>query len=148
MHGLAKISEFSGLVHGALGPSESAPLGTTGLIWPHAIFRGVKRPLHDGLTNALGSDVLVYVTNPKNTYLWRRRREADVLVAEPSPRDSVFATYVSTDSAAVDAATNAMSRGPAEPVDGVVLFWEWIEAAADDKSLPAEHGSRYEERLL
>ncbi len=150
MKAWSKIGEFAGLVHGRLAPGRDGTQipGTAGLMRPTAVFRGLKRPLHDG-EGACDHDMLIYVTNPARSYEYAPRHMHNGLPeVTDKPIESVFTTFVSFRPEHVDAVVQSMVRPPAESVLGVVTFWEWTEASRLDLRLPYEYDSRYEERLV
>ena len=140
----AKIGEYVGLVHGNFLGSVR---GTTGLLKPTAIFKGLRRPLHHVTMNA-DHDVYIYVTNPEQNYCYPIRNrfgDSNVEFAE-KPIQSVFTTFVSLLKDHIDATMGGMADK--DSVDGVVLFWEWTEASAKDESVPYDSETRFDQRVL
>lgn len=147
MGGLAKIGEYAGLIHGRFGDDGSGyvPPGTTGLLRPLQIHRGLRRPLF-AIDQDIGPDVLIYVTDPPQTYAYRADGKFGGFPrAEPKPLQSVFTTFVSLDRQLVDATKASMQRAPLQPVDGVVLYWEWTVAHSGPGA--ASFLAGYEEQL-
>lgn len=151
MKAWTKIGEYAGLVHGsfALTSDGEGVVGTRGLLRPVAIFRGLRRPLHDGLGAGADRDVLIYVTNPPHSYTYEPRHQRRGLPEViDAPQNCVFTTCVSFKAEYVDAASEFMPEAGAESPQGSVLFWEWTEASRVNPRFPYEYDSRYEERLL
>jgi hypothetical protein len=146
----SKMGEYWGLVHGNFPANpefHDTPDGSAGLIRPTAIFQGVKRPLHDGIVAGDG-DILIYVTKPDRNYSIRHAREGDVIEEAVRPENAVFTTFVTFQPDKVDVVRADMPKAGVQPIDGLVLFWEWTEASSIDPRLPFDFGTRYEERLL
>lgn len=145
MGSMAKLGEYVGLVHGRF-PDGDFPPGTTGLIRPRRIFKGLKRPLHDGFSPA-DKEVVTYVTNPERNY--RLVRGATLSIREaPRPANAVFTTFVSFRPQVVDAVLQSVHQDLPDSVRGVVIHWEWTEASSKDPRLPHDYDTRYEEPLL
>jgi hypothetical protein len=144
-----KLGEYWGLVHGNPGPMPDgfAEVQTEGLKEPHAIFRGLKRPLHYLHPDA-DADIFIYVTCPDWTYYYRPSRHGDAVMPEIKPISSVFTTFVTFHGLHVDAALGAVEKTAPDRPTGVVLFWEWTEADPRDPRLPYDSGSRYGSRML
>lgn len=143
---LSKIGEYYGLVHGnpPVPPEGFEHCQTDGLKAPVAIFKGLKRPMHYGHPAADG-DVYIYVTNPEFTWGYHNSSHGDALLRAPKPIESVFTTYVSYESAHVDAASSSMRNNG--KFDGLVLFWEWTESARNEPHLPHDFEKRYAMRI-
>jgi hypothetical protein len=148
MGSMAKLGEYMGLVHGRFPLSEGKdfPSGTTGLMRPTRMFRGLKRPLNDGIANA-DSEVVVYVTNPPRNYRWIRGIKEDLIREAPIPSNSVFTTFVSFRPELIDAVRQNVRDGLPNTVQGIVLHWEWTEASQKNPRLPYDFEQRYEEPL-
>ena len=154
-----KVGEYLGLVHGRQ-PANPDPEARNrfpqpdyeGLLQPSAIFKGLRRPLHDGLVE-IGDDVLTYVCTPSFTCRHVHHRDfGPVLMKEQPPNDSVFTAYVSLDPNHLDGIEvgvhTLLSRVGAPTVGGVVFFWEWTERSRSKPTLPEDFANRYGPRLL
>lgn len=146
MGSMAKLGEYMGLVHGRF-PDGEYPPGTTGLLKPVRIFRGLKRSLDLGF-GQVGSEVMTYVTNPARNYRYVRGHGGDTIREVPVPGNAVFTTFVSFNPQILDAIPQSVHQTASQPIQGVVLHWEWTEASPTDPRLPIEHDARYEEPLL
>lgn len=146
MKAWAKVGEFAGLVHGRFGDAAEVT-GTTGLIRPSAIFRGLNRPLFDGQQHC-DKKMLVYVTTPSKTYEFGpKQRHVGCPVAEDAPGNAVFTTFVSFDPLHVDEALRAVQVAAPEGILGVVTHWEWTLASQARPTFPENYSQRYEEHL-
>lgn len=139
----AKLGEYAGLVHGncqeiASGSGELIDGGTEGLSSAIALFRGIKRPRLDIEKD---EQIYVYVLNPARTYIYRREEDAPRRAEKPVK--SVFVVYVE-----LQETLKSAEKAPSDiEIKGVVHFWEWVMASGDDKSLPKDHATRYDERV-
>lgn len=142
----AKMGEFAGLVHGVTVEQGSRVQHSDGLLAPTAVFRGLKRPLHN-LTSSADQLVYIYITNPPWTFkLSRQRRHEDApLERLPPPITSVFATYVTFEQDQIDAEFVDVAQRE-QPV-GLVVGWEWLEASNRTPNLPYDYDFRFDARV-
>jgi hypothetical protein len=142
------MGEYWGLVHGvSLDADGEKRQMSDGLLSPVAVFKGLKRPLHN-LTSDADRKVFVYFSNPQNTFNYPRANQysGGPLERKPAPIDSVFAVYVTFDRGHIDAECGSMSQDD-QPV-GLVVGWEWLEASSRVKSLPYDYDSRFDARVI
>jgi hypothetical protein len=144
----AKIGEFWGLVHGVVRVGEDATRQLSdGLLNPVAVFRGLKRPLHN-ITSDADAHVYIYIMNPDATYRFpiRDRFAGGELERLQPPMESVFATYVTFQQNHIDEECGLVAQG-VQPV-GLVVGWEWLEASMRTPSLPYDYDSRFDAKVF
>lgn len=124
-----------------------APIHTSGLKKPVAIYKGLKRPMHF-ITGHADSQILIYITTPKYTYRFKSTNSGNGLLKMQKPAQSVFTTFVSFALEHIDDARANVPQDEPEDIAGVVLFWEWTESSRSDSSLPFDAETRYSQRLM
>lgn len=137
----AKMGEYSGLVHGNIvEEQEDGSIndgGTNGLLDAHALFKGIKRPRIKPQGDA---HILVYVTNPTNSFVYPRHARAAKRV--PKPLNSVFVTYAELFEDGIDRTSYQVEA----EISGIVHMWEWVFCDPKEPTMPEESSSRYAER--
>jgi hypothetical protein len=146
------MGQFYGLVRGDhLG---DVPPTDTPLTKAYALYAGVLRAKH---ILPRDTNVLVYITNPPKSFIFRDATDIASEGLEETPRRGVFVTYVQTlDSLGKEQrdAELAANRGrPLDPsIDGLVLYWAWLWPTSNDEQ-PLPHidpnmkGGRYAHRI-
>ena len=137
-----RFAEFEGLVHGT-----AIPNGTLGLMIAAALFRGLRRPM---IADGHDENILVYVTNPMQTYRYPDPRQMGAAppAKEPPYPNAVFATYAEVSETAKRAQAIAAANGGTHlnPM-GMVYDWEWVLASVDNPAFPSDFKTRYLERM-
>ena len=143
----AKLGEYCGLIHGNVWGEAENQEGTSGLINPVAIFKGLKRPM---ISPGIDQSVYVYVTNPDVNYYWPEERKfsGEGPILAPVPVDSVFVTFVSFRKSDLDDVSESIAGTELRETDGVVMFWEWTKASPNVPQFPYDYDNRYVEQVL
>jgi hypothetical protein len=142
-----KIGEYLGLIHGNFGEDINVE-GTTGLLNPTAIFKGLRRPMRN---NNSSQDIYIFVTNPDRNYGFPEKNAFSSVgpTREEVPRNSVFLTYVEYNLEIVETIKLRSGYTANDLIAGVIHSWEWVFACDKNPNLPASHNDgRFISRIL
>lgn len=146
----SSLAQYAGHIHGFVLHAQDGEFVSqkvsNGLMAAHAVFCGLKRNLID---YDLDKRRHVYVINPVRDYGYGQPMRGQCgHVAISKPLDAVFAVYVEFDGGAVQKATEWYGEILPKDVVGVIHKWEWLTPLdPTDETLPANFGTRYDERL-